>query len=94
MRHSLSAVPLQPHGGVSHTIFPSHNADAWRRACSKVLDKFRIGALEDAAPTVSYEQQGSTDRFYEELKSDVNQYFRDNKVRAGGASFAVTCAQW
>lgn len=70
-------------------------ADTRPRACSKVLEKFRIGTLEDAAPTVSYEQQGVKDSFYEELKGDVNKYFRDNKVRAaalGGPLLHCVCA--
>lgn len=45
-----------------------------------VLEKYRIGDVEDVALLVRYERQGDDDTLYTELKDAVNEYFRENKV--------------
>lgn len=48
--------------------------------CSKVLEKYQIGYLADSAKITAYEEQGSDDALYDELKRSVNQYFKQSKV--------------
>ena len=45
-----------------------------------VLEKFRIGDVEDVASLIRYERQGEDDTLYRELKDAVNEYFRESKV--------------
>ena len=67
----------------AHTSMPAtstcKNSPA-HALCSKVLDKYEIGQLAGSVQTTAYQEQGTEDALYEELKRSVNQYFRNAKV--------------
>lgn len=55
-----------------------------------VLEKYRIGEVENVATLTRYAQQGDEDKLYEELKNAVSEYFHENKVPLGASFFLLT----
>ena len=52
------------------------------QSCRAVLQKYYIGELKQPAgpPDAHYEKQGEQDKFYTEIRKEVNAYFVENKV--------------
>lgn len=55
-----------------------------------MLEKYRVGEVENLGALTKYELQGDQDTLYEELKHAVREYFHDNKVALDSRYFLLT----